>query len=50
MIIDLTIVFNALHSFWDVIGFIFGSLLVVFMPIAVVAASVIKIQDKLENK
>ncbi len=54
MIIDLTVVFNFVHEAWDVIGIILFGLLAVFMPLAVVVASIIKIgevrKSNLENK
>lgn len=50
MIIDLTIAFNAIHHFWDVAGVIFGGLLIVFVPVIILVASIMKIKDKLDNK
>lgn len=50
MTIDLTDAFNALHAFWDVAGIILLGLIVVFMPIAVVLASAIKIKESIKTK
>lgn len=54
MIIDSTVVFNFVHEAWDVMGLILFGLLAVFMPLALVVASIIKIgearKSKLETK
>jgi len=50
MIIDLTVSLSALHDMWDVVGIILGGLIIVFMPIALVLASTIKIKEYVKSK
>jgi hypothetical protein len=50
MIIDLTVAFNFVHSLWDGFGIILGCMLVVFVPVVILIASLIKIAEHKKSK
>ncbi len=54
MIIDLTEIHEVIHHLWDVVGVLLAVGFGLSIPVAVVAASIIKIEEhkksKLENK